>query len=250
MATIANWNGHTFEVSPKLIRGFTDLSIKGSCETTDKNSDKQKYVEHKYGEIPEISMTVGLNAQTGVTDVMKEAMEYVQEATDGATAFFYLGSTKLLPVKMMLTKAEIVEIVHMPGRGDTWISCNVKLTFRQGTQSDGNSGSGGGNGAGTAKPSVKTADVTNAADALAEGVKDTVTRGLNFAKEIINRAKEASKDKKQGLDQGSDIDAVTQAAPKVTQTTSDSSQKKSATSGRMMTTAKNMAQRAKDKQAK
>ncbi|MBR3740560.1 MAG: hypothetical protein IKN04_08880 [Clostridia bacterium] len=256
MATIANWNGHTFEVSPKLIRGLTDLTIKGSCETTDKNSDKQKYVEHKYGEIPEISTTVELNALTGVTDVMKEALEYVQEATDGATAYFYLGSAKLLPAKMMLTKAEIVEIVHMPGQGDKWISCKVKLTFKQGTESDGKSSSGG-SGSSSQKPSVKAADVKKTADALANGVKTLVTTGLNFAKGIIDKAKEASRDKLTGgleyqnslVDQAkkNEIDAVTQAAPRVTQTTSDSSEKVTATTGRArgIAMAKKLAQKVK-----
>ena len=248
MATIANWHGHTFEVSPKLIRGFTDLTIKGGCETTDKNSGKQKYVEHKYGEIPEISMTVSLNAQTGVTDVMAEAMEYVREATDGDADYFYLGNEKLLPAKIMLVKAEIVEITHMPGQGDKWISCDVKLTFKQGTQNDGNSGSGGGgNGANSQKPSVKDAAAKTAGEAIAETAKNLVTRGLNYAKEIIGNAKEASKEKKQG--QG-EIDAITQAAPKVTQIASDSAQKTQATTGRSIANAKNLAQKAKGKLSK
>ena len=106
MAVMANWNGHTFEISPNLIRGYTDMTIKGSCETTTKNSEKQKYVEHKYGEIPEIKMTVGLNAMTGVTDVFGEAMQFVKEATEGACNYFYIGTSKLIPAKMMLTEAE------------------------------------------------------------------------------------------------------------------------------------------------
>lgn len=47
MAEIASWNGHSFTVSPKLIRGFTGLTIKGSSETEDKTSDGQKYVSRK-----------------------------------------------------------------------------------------------------------------------------------------------------------------------------------------------------------
>lgn len=37
MAEIASWNGHSFTVSPKLIRGFTGLTIKGSSETEDQD---------------------------------------------------------------------------------------------------------------------------------------------------------------------------------------------------------------------
>lgn len=255
MATIANWNGHTFEISPSLIRGFTDMTIKGSCETTDKNSEKQKYVERKYGEIPEIGMTVGLNAQTGVTDVMKEALEFVKEATDGATAYFYMGSEKLIPAKMMLTQAEVVEIVHMPGQGAKWISCNVKLTFKQGTKNDGKSGGGGNNGNNNnnTKPSVKTVDLTGVVTGIVEGAKNLVTTGINFVKGIIDKAKEASQDKKRGLELANSldkVDAITQAAPKATQTSNDSSKKVSATTGRSITTAKKLLQRAKENMVK
>ena len=148
MAVIAQWNGHTFEVGSKLIRGFTELSITGGCETTDKNTDKQKYKEHKYGEAPKITLTVQLNALTGVTNVWSEAMQYIDEAAAGATDYFYTGGYKLVPAKMMLTKAQVSEIVMMPGRGDEWISADVQLTFEQGTKLDGSSGGGGKGGKG------------------------------------------------------------------------------------------------------
>jgi len=227
MATIANWNGHTFVVSPSLIRGFTDLSIKGSCETTEKNTAKQKYVEHKYGEIPEISMTVSLNAQTGVTDVYREAMEFVQEATDGAAAYFYLGSSKLFPAKMMLTQAEITQIVHMPGQGNRWISCDVKVTFKQGTKNDGaaDSGGGSGSGGGSKKQSVKASTPTSVIGAVVEGVGDAITRGLNYCKNLVSNAKNGSTTKKTG--------GLVQVSPeKQTTTGTDSAQKTSPTTGR------------------
>lgn len=47
MAEIGSWNGHSFTVSPTLIRGFTGLTIKGSSETEDKTSNSQKYVSRK-----------------------------------------------------------------------------------------------------------------------------------------------------------------------------------------------------------
>ena len=148
MAVIAQWNGHTFEVGSQLIRGFTDLQVSGGCETTDKNTYKLKYKEHKYGEVPKISLTVHLNALTGVTNVWDEAMQYIDEATAGATDYFYTGGYKLIPAEMMLTKAQVTEVVMMPGRGDEWISADVQLTFEQGTKSDGSSSSGGGGGKG------------------------------------------------------------------------------------------------------
>jgi len=150
---IGNWNGHVFEVSDRLIRGFTELSIQGGCETTEKNTNEQKYVERKYGNAQSISLVVGLNALLGVNDVQGEAMQLVAEAEAGATAYFYLGSRKLVSCQMMLTRADVVEIVTAPGRGDRWISCNVRITLQQASDNDGSipasdtgEGSGGGGG--------------------------------------------------------------------------------------------------------
>ena len=137
MPQIGNWNGHVFEVSDRLIRGFTELSIQGGCETTEKNTNEQKYVERKYGNAQSISLVVGLNALLGVTDVQGEAMQFVAEAEAGATAYFYLGSRKLVSCQMMLTRADVVEIVTAPGRGDRWISCNVRITLQQASDNDG-----------------------------------------------------------------------------------------------------------------
>ena len=144
MAQIANWNGHTFEVSSKLIRSFQDLALKGSCETEDKTSGGQKYVSRKNGNPAELTLTVSLNAFFGVTDVRYEAMAYVKEANEGATEYFYLGTQKLISSKMMLVTAEVTEYMPMPANADVWISCDVKLTFKQADKGDGNSGDGGG----------------------------------------------------------------------------------------------------------
>ena len=158
MPQIGNWNGHVFEVSDRLIRGFTELSINGGCETTEKNTNEQKYVERKYGNAQSISLVVGLNALLGVNDVQGEAMQLVAEAEAGATAYFYLGSRKLVSCQMMLTRADVVEIVTAPGRGDRWISCNVRITLQQASDNDGSipasdagEGSGGGGGGGSGK---------------------------------------------------------------------------------------------------
>jgi len=248
MATMANWNGHTFVVSPQLIRSYTELTIKGSCETTTKNTEKQKYVEHKYGEIPEISMTVSLNAQTGVTDVYKEAMEYVQEATDGACAYFYLGGSKLIPATMMLTSAEVTEIVSMPGMGNKWISCDVKLKFQQGSKSDGGGGDSTGSG-GSQKESVKTYNLRDVLqNGAPEDLKNQIQVGLNKLKNDLAEAKTASAGKFANLSvgtggmqyQGTLIAQAKQAQTKATQLQANSAVKKEMTMGRSceITTAK------------
>ena len=90
MAEIASWNGHSFSVSPKLIRSFTGLTIKGSSETEDKTSDGQKYVSRKNSNPSEISLTAELNAFTGC-NVQNEALKFVEEAQAGATNYLYMG---------------------------------------------------------------------------------------------------------------------------------------------------------------
>lgn len=146
MAEIANWGKHKFIVSPSVIQSFRDMTIKASCETKDKTSDNQKYVERKSGEATTITFTVELNALTGVQDVYGEAQLFRQEASEGATEYFYLGPSKIIPAKVMLTSAEISQIVYAPGKGNVWISCDVKLTMKQASATE---GSGGGSGSGS-----------------------------------------------------------------------------------------------------
>ena len=235
MATIANWNGHTFEISPNLIRGFTDFSIKGSCETTTKNSNKQKYEEHKYGESPQIGMTIGLNAMTGVTDVFGEALEFVQEATDGACGYFYMGTKKLIPAKVILVSAEVTQVVHMPGEGCKWISCDVKVSFKQGTKNDGKSGGSSSGSSGSKKASVKSTSTVakSAANGAVSGalaaVKGLVEKGLNGLKNLVSSAKAASTNKtaNSGLNLANSI-----LANKATTTTSNTAKKTSATTSK------------------
>lgn len=152
MAKIAKWNGHSFEVSKKLIRSIEGLSIKGSCETEDKTKDGKKFVSRTNSHATQISFTVQLNALMGVTNVRKEAMKYVKQAENGETAHFYIGSEKLMDAKLMLTSAEVEEIAFLPAQPRKWISCSVKLTFKRGSNDDGSTdgktsgGSGGGGG--------------------------------------------------------------------------------------------------------
>lgn len=138
MAEIASWNGHSFTVSPKLIRGFTGLTIKGSSETEDKTSDGQKYVSRKNSNPSEITLTAELNALTGC-DVKNEALKFVNEARSGAKNYFYMGGKKLITCQLMLTEASVSETTIAPN--GTWISCKVKLTMKQCAKYDGSSSS-------------------------------------------------------------------------------------------------------------
>ena len=213
---MGNWNGHVFEISDQLIRGFTELNINGGCETTEKNTNEQKYVERKYGNARTITLVIGLNALTGVTDVQGEAMQLVEEAEEGAIAYFYMGSRKLVSCQLMLTRADVVEIVTAPGRGNYWISANVRITLTQASDNDGSipasdSGSGGGGGGGSARKETETAstgtwppttkEISSFAVSTAVGIAtgnpaaivSAVTSGVKGAINFVSNAMEKAK---------------------------------------------------------
>ena len=127
MAEIARWSGHRFEVSASVIRSFTELQIKGSCET-EQNENGDRYEQRK-GSLPtEVSFSVKLNAMFGV-DVRNEAMAFVDEAAAGRSDYIYVGSYKLVPCRLMLTEATVMEVMLAPN--GTWISASVMLVLKQ-----------------------------------------------------------------------------------------------------------------------
>lgn len=133
MAQTGNWNGYVFKVSSKLIRSFEEMKLKGSCETEDKISNNQKYAVRKNGNVMELSFNITISALLGVTNVRNEAINMVKSANNGETAYFYYGSEKLVPAKMMLTSAEVTDITPMPSKPDKWIECKLAVTFKQGS---------------------------------------------------------------------------------------------------------------------
>ena len=137
---MGRWGGHKFIVSSKKIESFTDLTVKGSCETETKkdSSKKQKYTVKKNGNAVEVSMNIQLNAYLGV-DVRKEAMAWVKEARQGKQSYFYVGKKKLVASKLVLKSANVKNIEMSPG--GRWISADVAITLEQSTKK--NSGSGG-----------------------------------------------------------------------------------------------------------
>lgn len=229
MATMANWNGHTFEVGADLIRSFEDLTIKGSCETEDKKKGKQGYVKRKKGQPREISLNLPLSALLGVTDVRSEAMTYVNEANNGATAYFYIGAKKLIKAKAMLTSAEISEVVTMPGVGEKWISCVVKMTFKQSTK---HSESSGGKKKKRKKKSVRgNGRGSSHGSKGGRGANDNANKWYfadhNELTKLIGDAKSASKNKIAGGGLQSKLTVV-----KKTQTAKNTNQKTTPTTGR------------------
>lgn len=204
MAEIASWNGHSFTVSPNLIRGFTGLTITGSSETEDMESDGQKYVSRKNSKPSEISLTAELNALTGC-DVKGEAMAFVNEARSGATGYFYMSGKKLMACQLMLTDASISETtIAVNG---TWVRCKVKLTMKQcgkyedgGTPSAASSGayygdSGGSSGSSSSKKTstkTKTPTVTGGSDVDAVSMAAPKSSALKAAASVISATKNVS----------------------------------------------------------
>ena len=133
MPEMGAWNGHSFTVSPQVIRSFADLNISASSETSDKKEGSQGIVAWKNGNAAEVSFSVTLSALTGC-DVRTEALQFIDEARSGAKDYFYVGGQKLLTCQLMLTDAQVSDTVLAPS--GVWVSCKVSLSFKQCTKYD------------------------------------------------------------------------------------------------------------------
>ncbi len=204
MAVIGRWGGQNFTVTSKLIYGFTDLTIKGSSKTEDKESGGQSYVSRKSGNATQITLNVGLSALVGVTDVRATALWFVNNARAGKSDYFYVGEKKLFEKKVMLTDASVDKVELSPG--GKWVSCEVKLTFKESEASGGGGGggsSGGGSGGGgsgkksSKKKTVKKPSAAAAAGAAASAaigvIASVVQKGISAAAAIVKKADTARK---------------------------------------------------------
>ena len=137
MAVMGKWNGHVFEVSANVMRGFKDLTVKQSAETDDKNKSNQYFVKFKKAKGVEVSLTVLLTAALGC-DVRSEVDGFISDARKGASAYFYVGKGKLRPCQLMLTDVSVKD-VKMPGgknAGNRWTAASVQLTLKQASIDD------------------------------------------------------------------------------------------------------------------
>jgi len=213
MPKIGSWGGHNFEVKKRLVRGFTDLTVKGGSETENKTNNKQQFAARKAGKPLEIGMTVVLDSRLGV-DAQADALKLIDQARNGHKSYFYLDGRKLTPCQLMLTSASADNIL-LTASGE-WISAEVKLTLVQCSKNDGTAGttsSGGGGGGGKsqkisatktpakpANPLKVIADKTKQIAQTANKVKDTLnamktTQAVKTAQaavnQLINSAKKA-----------------------------------------------------------
>lgn len=226
MAEIASWNGHSFTISPTLIRGFSGLTIKGGSETKDKTKSKQKYVSRKNSIPSEVTMTAELNAFTGC-DVQNEALKFVEEARAGASNYFYMGGKKLVACKLMLTEASISEVQIAPG--GAWTACNVSLTMKQCAKYDSESSSTSSKKSSSKKTSTKKKSTTTTKKATTTKKTTTTTTAKPERTAANSKAKSAAiaKEAKQKV---GIIAASTAAAKK-----QSSSTKKTSTANKVIT---------------
>lgn len=199
MAEIGRWNNHVFEVAPNVIRGFGNLTIKGSSETDEKATGGQKYVSRKNGNPAEVGITAILSALTG-SDVRAEALTFVDEARLGAKGYFYIGGKKLMTCPLMLTDAVVSEAVIAINAA--WISCEVKLTLKQCGKYDGESGGSGGKSTGKNGKSraIDTAIIGAVAGGKAATSQDEKTKlrreqaetAAEFNRRLLDEARKAA----------------------------------------------------------
>lgn len=152
MAEIGSWNGHRFEVSAHLIQSFTGLTIRASSATEEQTGGDQGFVTRKNGAPTQISFTVALNALLGCS-VRSEAMRFIDEASAGATGYFYIRGQKVVGCLLMLSEASVQNVELAPS--GEWLRCEVQLTMQQ-SGSGGTSSSGGGSGSGGGGGSKKS----------------------------------------------------------------------------------------------
>ncbi len=204
----ARFAGFAFEIAETATL-FDDLKFSGECAVEENTSGTAQYVSRKNGKAGQVSFTAILNAALGA-DVRKAALEFEAAARYGQTGTLVVGEEALLPYEMMLTKAEISEIVISPA--GKWVSAKAALTLRQaGTDGKESYGEDGGAGGGAGGLNVGEALVRGGTEAAkwaigwAGSKKDgVVSSGTGNA--TANDVAAAAKAK--GLDVGASIAAA------------------------------------------
>lgn len=200
MAEIGRWHNHIFEVSPSIIRSFTELQIRGASETEEKDDGGEKYVSRKNARPIEVSFSIALNALVGC-DVQSEALTFVEEARAGNKDYFYIGNKKLFTHQLMLTDATVNQVEIAPG--GKWIRANVQVTMKQcgkpATMSATNDGyantavASSGGGVITSKKVSVQQTKTTASKTVASALLSSTVSATNSAAAAIERIKTEAK---------------------------------------------------------
>lgn len=189
MAVIGRWSGHTFEVSPATIKSFNDLQVKIGSETDAKTENSQQYLTRKNWKPIEVSLSVRMHAGLGY-DVRSEANAFVTTAmSDGIADYFYVGKSKLVPCRLMLTEATISNIqINAKGK---WTACELSLSLKQAAMTDGSHTGTEGETKISIDPE-KTETAKTIAAMLPEKVKEGVSEALATISKMVMGAKKAS----------------------------------------------------------
>lgn len=191
MAETGRWNGHIFEVSPSLIRGYTDLTIKGGSDIKEKTSSKEKYVTRENAKAVEVTLTAVLNSMTG-SSVRADAESFLSDATKGASDYFYIGDKKLVTCQLMLTDANIEQIDIGPS--GKWNSASVKLTFKQASKLDGSGKSSSSHSSSSSSKKSKKASTKTSSTKKTSIIKKTAA-AAKVAIKVTNAIKSVTKTK-------------------------------------------------------
>jgi len=207
---IVRWGDFKFSVTPKDIVGVRDISLSGSCETEEKESGGEKYVKLKNRKPIEFTVKVLLNAYL-TEDVKGKTVDLITTSTKGQSNYLYLGNEKLLTPRFMLTAAKAGKVTI--AAGNTWVSSEIELTFRQSTKYDGTkSKSKSKKSGGSKKKSTKT-----------RGTKSTTYPADSERKKQMKEAKERAvkeaQESQQEAKRQSHHDAIRAKTKKVTQPT-------------------------------
>lgn len=198
MGFMAKWGPIRFETVSNAALLFEDFKVSAESETEDKTASQQKYVSRKNGKAAEISMTILLSAAFGI-DVKTATSVILNAAQKGETDWLYMGSEKLFPFKLMLTKAE-TESVEISASG-FWTSAKMSVTFKQSTNealftspaAGGSSGGGGNNGGSGGNNNAAPQDTKpfdpNARSEVLSTLSDWANAGINFLQGVIDAAK-------------------------------------------------------------
>lgn len=137
MPQIAKWNGHKFVVKPHEIRSFSDLVISVSSDVEDKKMDQEKFSALKNAGPYSITMTIVLDARMADYggNVQSEAMALCEDARQGKSGYFYMGTSKLFAAQMLAQSAKVSNVNIAPN--GAWMNCDVAMTFIQCSKADG-----------------------------------------------------------------------------------------------------------------
>lgn len=127
---IMQWGSLKFGVDGTTATLFDKMKISAECETEDKEASAQQYASAKAGKPVQVTFTMRLSTMLGV-DVQSTAIDVLNSAQRSGCDYLYQAGKKLFAFKLMMTKADVSEIITTPS--GKWAECQVDVTMRQAT---------------------------------------------------------------------------------------------------------------------